>query len=154
MVLRISGNPDLTAVCEDLFSFGDGFFGVVGSFGVDIGLEDADDVRDVGLLKDDNVIDALEGRDKRDPVLESQNRAARTFEFSDRGVAVEGHDEDVTEFTSRIEVADVPDMQHVEAAVRQDDPFILDQRWQLSNVVEFHVRVTRCPRSPASAPCA
>ncbi len=60
--------------------------------------------------------------------LSGIDRPGGALEPADRGVAVQGHDQDVAQFLGLLEKTDMPGVDQVEAAVREDDrPAVLAQ---------------------------
>ena len=73
------------------------------------------------LGKDDDGIHAGERSDDGGPLLLRDKRAPRTFEFSDRAVAIQPDDKEVAEPASALEIGDVAKVHQVETPIRGDN---------------------------------
>ena len=63
------------------------------------------------------MIDALQRRQQGKPVLLCQDGPSRSLEPAHRLIAVDAHDQHVAQSSGGLQTADVPGMNHVEAAV-------------------------------------
>jgi len=80
----------------------------------------------VEFIEKSDVIDKLKRGDDLYPFLFLENRPSFSFKLPDRGVAVQGHNQDVAFFLGFSEVSDMTDMNQVEATVSQHNffPFV------------------------------
>ncbi len=78
-----------------------------------------------GLIKYRDIIDTPEtGKDLR-PLLFGENRPVGTFQAPNRSVAVDSNDQDISKGLGFFQITDMSDMEKVETAVGEDDPFPL-----------------------------
>jgi hypothetical protein len=98
-----------------------GVGGVVGAFGVHVWAEGFEERLDVGLAEEDHVVDGAKSGDEIGAGGFRQDGAAGAFESADAGVAIHRDDEDVAFAASPFQIADVSDVQRIEAAIREDD---------------------------------
>ena len=121
MILRVADDADAPAVRVYHVAFGDRFLCVVRAFSVDVGPERKQEFADGRLVKDCDVINCAQGRDRLGSLALRDEGAALAFESVHLLVAVYADDEEVAEVASAFEVADVPDVQEVEADIGEDD---------------------------------
>src|SRR2546423_1037964 len=74
------------------------------------------------LVEDRHEVNGREGREKFGALALVHHGAARALQSAHRAVAVDGDEQSVSQTTRRFEVAHVPDVQDVEAPVREDEP--------------------------------
>ena len=86
-----------------------------------IGLEQAQQRVDVELRKHDDVVHGPQRADELGPVGGGQDGTPRPLERPHRLVAVDGDDQPVGLRLGTLQVADVADVEHIEAAVGQRD---------------------------------
>src|SRR4029077_662690 len=121
MLFRISNDGDSDAEsCRD-GPLRNGFRRVIGSLCVNIGAEGFEQALHALFVEDHHVIDGAKSGDELRARLLTEDRTAWAFERADAAVPIDAHSENVTFATSPFEVADVPDMERVEAAVRKND---------------------------------
>src|SRR5579885_1629920 len=121
MILRVADDADATAVGDYNPAFGHGLLGVVRPLGVNVGAEREQEFAHRRLVEDRHVVNGAEGRDRLGPLAFGDERAAFALEPTHLLVAVDRDDQKVAERASAFEVADVADVQEVEAAVGEDD---------------------------------
>ena len=121
MILGIADDYDAASAGFDFVALGDAVGGVVGAFGVKIGTDLADDGADVFFGENDDGIYVGQRRQNFRAFFGEYDGASFTFQRAGGGVGVHGDDEFASEFASRMEVADVADVEDVEAAVRECD---------------------------------
>lgn len=74
----------------------------------------------IGFLELDDVVHARQRAQDFHPVLIRHNGPARSLlQKSDRGIAVDAHDQQVPQRSCHLEIPDMPDVKQVEAAVRK-----------------------------------
>src|SRR5262245_27280011 len=120
MVLRISSNPNLTSVSQNLLALGDRRLGVVCAFGVNCGPKHFQNPGHIGFIEYHHMIHAPKRRHKRNALILIQDWAARTFKRPNRSVAVDGDHEHVPESTCTLEVSHVSHMKNIEAPICQN----------------------------------
>ena len=77
------------------------------------------------VVKDGHVVHRFERRQDFGPLALGQNRPPGTFERAHAAVAVDGHQERVAELAGFGQIARVPRMEQVKAAVSEDYPLAL-----------------------------
>ena len=97
------------------------FDGVVAAFGVESGVDGADDVRDAQRVEDDDVVHGAERGHDAGAVLLAIDGAGWAFQFADGAVGIQRDGECVAEGASALEVIDVAGVEEIEAAVGQDE---------------------------------
>src|SRR5579883_662660 len=121
VVFGIADDGDANAEAISDGAFGHGFGSVVGALDVDAGTKFLEEPFDVRLGEDDDVIDHAErGNEQRAGVF-VEDGAAGTFQPADTGIGVHADHEDVSLLFGAREIADVADVQRVEAAVGEDN---------------------------------
>ena len=104
---------------RDKRPFRHGLDGVVGALAVHIGLDRLKHVPDRLATEDHHVVHAPDGRDELRAVERRHDRAAGSLQPVHRGIVIHGHDEAVGLSGGALQVAHVPDVEDVEAAVRE-----------------------------------
>lgn len=102
-------------------TLGDRLAGVVSPLSVNARVERAQGLLEGVLIESGDSIDASERADDLRAVSERDHGSPLTLQASDGLVSVQSDDEEVTAARSVLQVSDVPYMQEVEAAVREDD---------------------------------
>jgi len=121
MIFRVADDADAPAVGVYHVAFGDVLLCVVCAFGVDVGAKRQKEFGDGRLVEDYDVVNCAQGRDRLGSLALRDEGAALAFESKHLLVAVYADDEEVAEVARAFEVADVPDVQEVEAAIGEDD---------------------------------
>jgi hypothetical protein len=121
VVLGVAGDGDADAETVGDFALGHGVNGVVGALGVNVGAERLEEMRDAGFAEEDDVVDGTKGGYQTGAGAFVEDRASGTFESAGAGVAVDGDDQRVAEGAGGFEIADVADMENVEAAIGEDN---------------------------------
>ena len=121
MILRIADDGDAAAVAAHGLALGHGVDGVVGPLAVHVRPQREQQRRDGRLGKDDDVVDAAQRRDELGAIRRRQDRPARPLQRRRPIVVVDGDDEAVGLARGGLQVADVADVQQVEAAVGERD---------------------------------
>ena len=118
------GSPTMAtspAVGADDLPLRDRFHGVVRSLRMDVGLQLAHEPLDRGFPEGDHVIDAPEGGDDLDPLLEGRDHAVPLAEAHQGRIVVDADNEDVPQGLGRLQIAHVAHVEEVEAPVAEDD---------------------------------
>ena len=102
-------------------ALGDGVGGVVGALGVNVGTQFFEQFFDVRFGENHDVVHDPEGGDEKGAGLFVENGAARAFQRASAGVGVDGDDEKVALLFCAGEVANMADVEGVEAAVGEND---------------------------------
>src|SRR5947209_6253978 len=121
MILRVADDADAPAVGVYHVAFGDVLLRVVRPFGVDVGAKGQKEFGDGRLVEDYDVVNGAQGRDRLGALAFGDEGTVIALEASHLLVAVYADDEEVAEAARAFEVADVPDVQQIEAAVGEDD---------------------------------
>jgi hypothetical protein len=117
VVLRIAHDGDAAAVGAHGVAFGHGVGGVVGPLAVHVGLEQTEQPVDIRIREHDHVVDALDGRHHLGALGRREDRTPGPLEAGNRRVVVDRHDQAIGLGRRSLEVADVPDVEDVEAPV-------------------------------------
>ena len=125
MVFGIADNGDADAKAIGDGAFRDGFGGVVGALGVDVGAKFSEEFFDVGFGEDHDIVDIAKSSDEEGTGVFIEDRAARTFEGTDAGIGIDADDEDVPFGLCAGEIADVADVERVKAAIGENDRFTM-----------------------------
>ncbi len=88
---------------------------------MEIGFESEKNPGYIRFVEEGDVIDEVKGRDNFRPFFLVEDWPAFSFELADRGIAVQSYNQDVSSFLGFLQVADMPEMNQVEAAVGQND---------------------------------
>ena len=88
---------------------------------MDVGAQGEQEFVDGRLVEDYDVVNGAQGRDRLGALAFGDEGAALALDMAHLLVAVYADDEEVAEVASAFEVADVPDVQEVEAAIGEDD---------------------------------
>ena len=121
MILGIADDDDAASAGFDFIALRDGLGRVVRALGVKIGANLADDGANVFLWEYNDGVYVSQRRENFGAFIGGHDRASFPFQRAHGGVCVHGDNELASEFASRIEVADVADVQNVKAAVRECD---------------------------------
>ena len=119
MIIRIADVGDAAAVAADHVTLGDRVERVVGAFAVNVRTKRLEQRTNGRLWKDDHVVDEAERGDQFGAVGGSQNGPPLSFQRPDRRVVIDRNNQLVGFLRSSGEVANVADVQQVEAAVRK-----------------------------------
>jgi hypothetical protein len=103
------------------FAADDLIAGPVAAFHQHVREQTGDDFARRGFVKNHYRVDAFERRENFGTLAFRQDGASGTLQLANAGVAVEADDERVAESASLLEAADMPGMQQIEAAIREDD---------------------------------
>ena len=77
----------------------------------------------IATLRDsygDDLVDRAERAEHQGALVLRNERSAQPFDGPDRSIAVQAHNKAVAQAPGLLEQVDVPRMEHVEAAVRED----------------------------------
>src|SRR5712692_6685615 len=94
---------------------------VIRAFGVDVGPQLLQERFDVGLGEEHDVVYAAERRNELRARVFIENRPAGPLQVARAGISVHANDQNIAFAARAFEIADVPDVQRIEAAVREDD---------------------------------
>src|SRR4051812_495141 len=121
MILGIARDPYLSAIRSDLLPFRHCVFSIVRPLRLDRGSQNLDHTRHVRLVEHHNMIDASECGQQRDTFIFVENGPAWILDRSYGPVAVDGHDESIAQSARSFKVAQMSDVQNVEAAICKND---------------------------------
>src|SRR6266850_476523 len=107
-------------------SGGDGALGyalcrVIRAFGVDVGPQLPQERFDVGFGEEHDVVYAAEGRHELRARVFIENRPAGPLQIAHAGIRVYANDQNIAFAACAFKIADVPYVERIEAAVREDD---------------------------------
>jgi hypothetical protein len=108
---------DAAAVAFDKVLSNDHGAAIVASFHENVGADGFDEPAGRVVVKQHRVVDTPKGRDDTQPFLLAYKRALRALQAPDRIVPVDAYDQEISERARSLEVANVSDVQQVEAAV-------------------------------------
>lgn len=95
--------------------------GIIDALDVDRRLDPIDDIYRVGRVRHEGVIDAIERLQSFDALVCGVDRTAQPLAYM--GVRGDGNDEPVPLRAGLLQMADVPEMQDIKAAVGEDELF-------------------------------
>lgn len=121
MFLRIADDGDANAKAVGDGAFWNGFRGVIGALGVNVGAQFLEQLFDVGFFEEDDEINVTQGSDEFGAGVFVQNGATGTFQAENAGIGIYTDDEDVTFLPGAGEIAHMADVECIEAAVGKDD---------------------------------
>ena len=121
MVLRVADDRDSAAAFDNSFAFRDGIFGIVGTFRVNVGADRADQLFNRRFTKDGHRVNATESSDGLGTFGFCLYRSAVALKCANLLVRIDPDDEKTAEILRSGEISNVTHMQHVEAAVREND---------------------------------
>lgn len=121
MIFRIADDGDADAETCRGGALRHGLGGVVGSFGMNIRAQRFEKGFHVGFVEENNVVDGTESCDELRTGLLIEDRAARPLECANAAIRIDSDDEDIALAASSFQIAYVPDVERVEAAVSKND---------------------------------
>ena len=121
VILRVAHNGDADTELLGDGAFGDSVRCVVSPFGVNVGPQIFQEGFDVGFGEEHDVVHAAERRNEAGPRALIENRPAGALQIAHAGIAIYADHENIAFAAGAVEIADVSDVQRIEAAVRQDD---------------------------------
>src|SRR5947209_6349002 len=121
VVFRIAHDRNSPAKFTHECAFGNGGFGVVGAFGLNVRAQLANNRADVLFWKDDNCIHILQRRQDLGSLALGRHRPPCTFQRARGIVRVQRYHDSAAQFLRATQIADMTDVQQVEAAVGQND---------------------------------
>ncbi len=95
--------------------------GIVGAFCLHVRMDFANDRANIALGENDDGVDVRESCENLRPLFSGHQRAAFAFERANRIVGVDRHHEASTDLLGGSKVADVPNVQQVEASIGERD---------------------------------
>src|SRR5215813_4194566 len=95
VVLPVPDDRDPAPIRACRVALGNGVQGVVGPLAMDVGLEAQEARHDVGLVEDEDMVDAAERRDDLGALEMREDRASLALEPARRRIRVDPHDEDL-----------------------------------------------------------
>ena len=95
--------------------------GVIGAFGVDVGLEFAQQRIYVELVENDDVIHGAKSGYQRGAGAFGEDGAAVALQFPCAGIGIDSYDEQIAFGARRLQIADVAHVQQIENAVGEND---------------------------------
>src|SRR5215471_4682783 len=96
VILGIANDGHADAEAGGDGAFGNGFGGVVRTFGVHVGPQLFEELFYIGFREDDDVIHAAEGCHQNGASAFVQNRTARAFQRTHAGIAVDTDDQEIS----------------------------------------------------------
>ena len=102
-------------------SLRNGLDSVVSSFAMNVGLQEAQQPLHCRIAKENYIVDATQGRHELGAIRSGQYRTARSLQTRNRSIVVHGDDKPVRHVGSALQIAHVPDVEQIEAAVGESD---------------------------------
>lgn len=121
MILRVADDGDAPSVGTHHVAFRDGILCVVCPFCVNVRAQDEQKLYHCWLMKDRNVINRANGRDQLGALALWQQWPSLTLELSNLSIAIDTDDEQVAKSARGFKVANMSNVQKVEATVCEDD---------------------------------
>jgi hypothetical protein len=121
MILGIAYDYDSPSAGFDFAPLGNAFFGVIGALGVKIRADFADDRAHVFFREDHNGVDVGQRSENFCALFGRHHGTAFAFQGAYGFIGIYRDDEFASEFTSGVEIADVSNVQYVEATVGEGD---------------------------------
>ena len=123
MVFRITDNGHANAEPCSRSALWNGFRGVVGTFRVDVGPQLFEESFYSGFRKQHYIIHRTKSRDQQCARVFIEDGAARSLQAADAQVIIDANDENVAFPPRAFQIADVADVQSIEATVGKDNSF-------------------------------
>ena len=121
MIFGIADNRDLSAAGFHFFAFRHARDGVVRALRLEVRTNLPNDRAHIFLAKDDDRIDIRKCGKNLSAFFSWHHGTTRAFQRAHRTVAIDRDYELVCERPRGVKIANVADMQHVEAAIREGD---------------------------------
>src|SRR5262249_3936288 len=117
--------PDLHAPAagNNLVALGDAFGSIVGAFGVNVWPEEPDKLADIRLVKDDHRIDVCKRRQNLGAFVLRDSRTSCTLQRPGARIGIYSDNQPASELLCSMKIADVTDVEQIEAAVGENDFF-------------------------------
>src|SRR5258708_16955896 len=122
MIFRIAHDCESDSQTRRRGALWNRFGRIVGSFRVNIGTKCFEQSLHVRFVKKNDVVDRPESSNALRTGLLIEDRAAGPLECTDAAIHIDADDENVAFVASAFQVADVPDVKRIEAAIRKNDP--------------------------------
>src|SRR6267378_2436566 len=121
MILWVANNGDANAKPRGDRAFRHALGRVVRAFGVNVGPQLFQERFDVGFGEEHDVVYAAEGRHELRARVFIENRPAGPLQIAHAGIRVYANDQNIAFAARAFKIADVPYVERIEAAVREDD---------------------------------
>ncbi len=121
MVFGIADNRRTAAVRAHGLSLRNRGDRVIGTFAVDVRFETSKQLVDIRVGENQDIVDRSEGTDDRGSIGSSKNRPVRPLQRADRVIVIDRHDEPIGLCLRTFQIANVTDVQHVEATIGKGD---------------------------------
>jgi len=121
MMFGIADNLDASSIFRDRIALGNGIRSVVGPFGLNVGVNLADDGAHVEFRKDYNRIYVGQGGHNFRALFFRHDRTALALESPNGLIRIDGHDKFAAEGLCSAQVTHVPDVQQIKTAVSEGD---------------------------------
>src|SRR6185312_2824715 len=123
MIFRIANNGDAAPAGDHHIPLGDGLRGVIGSFGVNIRANKANEVANVKGIKDDHSVHVSQSCQNFCAFMLWNTRAACAFESAHTGIRVYGHHQIAAQLFGPAQITYMSNVQDIKTAVGEDDLF-------------------------------
>lgn len=121
MILGIAYDYDSASAGFDFAPLGNAFFGVIGALGVKIGADFADDRAHIFFREDHNGVNIGQRSENFRALFGRHYGPAFAFQGAYGFIGIYRDDEFASEFASGVEIANVSNVQYIEASVGEGD---------------------------------
>jgi hypothetical protein len=121
VILGIAHDHDTPSTGLDLVAFGDALRRVVGSLGVNFRADFANDGAHILLRKDNDGVNIFERRKNFSALSFRHYGPTLAFQCEHGSIAIHRDNQFAAEFPRSVQVAHVPDVEHIKASISQRD---------------------------------
>src|SRR6267142_1079568 len=118
MILWVANNGDANAKSRGDRAFRNAICRVIRAFGVDVGPQLFQKRLDVGFSEEHDVVHTAEGRHDLRARAFIENRPTGSLQVAHAGIGVHTNNQNIAFAARAFKIADVADVQHIEAAAR------------------------------------
>jgi hypothetical protein len=140
VILRIACYSNLATIRSDEFALRHRVFTVVGAFGMNCRPKYIEHAPDIRFVEHHDMIHASKRGNKSCAFTFVENGTIGSFDRADRPITVNRHDKSIAEFSGSFEIADMPDVQNIDASVGENHGFTFQhsrQYFQLANFQRY-----------------
>jgi hypothetical protein len=138
VIFRIACDPNLATIGQYLIAFGYAPLRIIRPFGVYGRVQYVQHARHVRFIEDNNMINTTQRRDERHAFVLGKNRPPLILDEAHGFVAVDGDHEYISQGPCMFEVSQMPNVENVEAAVRENDFLPFETRRQVFKAPNFY----------------
>jgi len=123
VIFGVANYLDATSILRDCIALGDGVSGVVGAFGLDVGMNLANDGADVEFMENDYRVDIGKRGYDLGSFRSGHDGTARALERMNRFIGIDCDYEFPAKSFRSTQITDMTDVQQIEVAVGQRNAF-------------------------------